>query len=306
MKILLIQNGSIVQAISNTPAIEALRKAYPRDKIDILVNDGNYCVMKNNPFINTIYDFKRVEQNKFLSHTSGFISRFSAKSKIWNHIYDVCVIFSDKFYKRDEGFAKMCGAKMIIGVDNNVADSCITHKIKLSGKNDVMNYFELLSPLNVSYGGEKMLFIPEKIESKFKNYVFVHCDTDSPHNVIGYDKLDRIIGFLQTKFSVVITSLNPSHSVYSDRVGVPFLCIKNYEELASHLTHAKFAVVPFGVVAHLAPTLGVKTLGIFGEKNQRFTSEFFNNKCIVLSNDIVRNIPDATINQTLMNDFFKI
>ena len=223
MKILLIQNGSIVQAISNTPAIEALRKAYPRDKIDILVNDGNYCVIKNNPFINTIYDFKRVEQNKFLSHTSGFISRFSAKSKIWNHIYDVCVIFSDKFYKRDEGFAKMCGAKMIIGVDNNVADSCITHKIKLSGKNDVMNYFELLSPLNVSYGGEKMLFIPEKIESKFKNYVFVHCDTDSPHNVIGYD-----------------------------------------------------------------------------------TSEFFNNKCIVLSNDIVRNIPDATINQTLMNDFFKI
>ena len=42
MKILLIQNGSIVQAISNTPAIEAPRKAYPRDKIDILVNDGNY------------------------------------------------------------------------------------------------------------------------------------------------------------------------------------------------------------------------------------------------------------------------
>ena len=272
MKILLIQNGSIVQAISNTPAIEALRKAYPRDKIDILVNDGNYCVMKNNPFINTIYDFKRVEQNKFLSHTSGFISRFSAKSKIWNHIYDVCVIFSDKFYKRDEGFAKMCGAKMIIGADNNVADSCITHKIKLSGK----------------------------------NYVFVHCDTDSPHNVIGYDKLDRIIGFLQTKFNVIITSLNPSHSVYGDRVGVPFLILKNYDELAAHLIHAKFAVVPFGVVAHLAPTLGVKTLGIFGEKNQRFTSEFFNNECIVLSNDIVRNIPDATINQTLMNDFFKI
>ena len=64
MKILLIQNGSIVQAISNTPAIEALRKAYPRDKIDILVNDGNYCVIKNNPFINTIYDVWRKDDNR--------------------------------------------------------------------------------------------------------------------------------------------------------------------------------------------------------------------------------------------------
>ena len=58
MKILLIRNDNIGDLICTTPAIEALRKHFRNDQIDIVVNSYNECVIKNNQFINKISIYK--------------------------------------------------------------------------------------------------------------------------------------------------------------------------------------------------------------------------------------------------------
>jgi heptosyltransferase-3 len=50
MKILLVRNDNIGDLICTTPAIEALRKKYPKAQIDIVVNSYNFVAINNNPF----------------------------------------------------------------------------------------------------------------------------------------------------------------------------------------------------------------------------------------------------------------
>lgn len=305
MRFLLIQNGSISEAICSTPAIEALRKAYPNAKIDILVNDYNECVIKNNPFIDTIYSFKKAFKDPF-SQIAGFSSRMEMKSRIWQRMHDACIIFSNKNYKKDLSFAKFSGAKMIIGVEDTIND-VINIPIKYHRNHQVLFDCELLAPLDVKYNGEKTLFIPDKIDTIYKDYVFVHINAELPNNNLGHKKLEQIIGFLSAKNKVVITASDSrSGKNMSKDTGVPYLQTKNIMELAGHLQYAKFVVTPYGGVAHLAPALSVRTLVIFGETDpNQFSPNYAKGKCIALRDKtkIARNVSNRLIFEAIVKEF---
>lgn len=63
-KILLIRNDNIGDLICTTPAIEALRKKYPNNQIDIVVNSYNIQAIENNPFINHVYCYTKTKHTK--------------------------------------------------------------------------------------------------------------------------------------------------------------------------------------------------------------------------------------------------
>jgi len=307
MKILLIQNGSISEAVCSTPAIEALRKAYPKAQIDILVNDYNECVVRHNPFVNKVLIYHKAKKNDAMSEISAFSSRFQTKSKIWNHKYNTTVIFSNKFYKRDVGFAEVSGAKQIIGVDDYNRSQLITEKISYNNNHEVQFCFDLLSPLGVKYNGEKTLFIPDEAPCDYPNYVFFHISARKLNDHLSSRKIEQIIGFLKAKFKVVITSNEIRLArLLSKQTGCPFLQTKTIMELASQLIYAKFLVAPYGGVAHLGPTLGVRTLGIFGSTNMnRFSPTYGKAKCIILNDrtGIAENVENRKIFETIIKEF---
>jgi heptosyltransferase III len=62
-KILLVRNDNVGDLICTTPAIEALRKKYPNNQIDIVVNSYNYDAIHNNPFVNKIYCYTKPKES---------------------------------------------------------------------------------------------------------------------------------------------------------------------------------------------------------------------------------------------------
>ena len=63
MKILLIRNDNIGDLVCSTPAIEALRKKYPKAQIDIVVNSLNVPVVIGNPFLDKVWFYNKTLQS---------------------------------------------------------------------------------------------------------------------------------------------------------------------------------------------------------------------------------------------------
>ncbi|AGZ82217.1 glycosyltransferase family 9 protein [Campylobacter fetus] len=268
MKILLIRNDNIGDLICTTPAIEALRKHFCNDQIDIVVNSYNKCVIKNNPFINKIYSYTKPKHKKgVFQKLKAIFGKAKMLFEIYKTGYDTAVVFRTGYSASAELFAIVSRAKKIIGVGDKNGKSRINDKVVFSGEHEVMFCFECLKSLGVRYNGEKTLFVPGTISEQYKDFVFFHISSRISQNMLNDEQILGISKFLKAKFdNVVITAEDPDFGQnISKKSGIKYLKTSSFNELASFLSGAKLLLSCDGGVMHLGPALGVKTIGILGK-----------------------------------------
>lgn len=66
--ILIIKLSSIGDVISITPCIYALKKYYPKSYLAMIVEEESYDIVRNNPYLDKIFIFKRTKLTKNLFH----------------------------------------------------------------------------------------------------------------------------------------------------------------------------------------------------------------------------------------------
>jgi glycosyl transferase, family 9 len=309
MKILLIRNDNIGDLICTTPAIEALRKAYPDAIIDIVVNSLNECVVYQNPFINQIFSYTKTKHKKsILDKIRVFFEKCLVCLKIWQQRYDVAVVFRTHYSPSAMLFARL-GAKRVIAVDSDKRpQKVITDKIKFNGMHEIIFCCEILKPLGVKYDNEKTLYVPKNPISDFKDFVFFHISAREPRNILSDKKILAILEFLKTKFSLIaITAENRDFANHISKISnVKYVETLNIDDLANILGAAKFAITLEGGVSHLAPTLGVKTLVIFGSQQpERWAPIYSKGKCIFLCDNsrMAENVQNELIFDTIKREF---
>ena len=306
MKILLIRNDNIGDLICTTPAIEALRKAYPSAQIDIVVNSLNAPVVQNNPFLNRIFIYTKPKHvRKFSQKIGAFFKKAKICLKIALSGYDVAVIFRSSYSSSASLFAKISRAKTIIGVGKK---GFINEKVEFENEHEVMFCFKLLAPLGVKFGDEKTLFMAQNSRDDFRDFVFFHISSRVRENALSEDKILQIIEFLKSKFKrVLITAEN---SEFGDRIsqisGAQYLKTANFSELADFLSTARALITLDGGVAHLGPALGIKTIAIFGKTAQnRWAPTYARAKCVVLQDEsfLAENVKNEEIFNAIKKEF---
>lgn len=306
MKILLIRNDNIGDLICTTPAIEALRKAYPSAQIDIVVNSLNAPVVQNNPFLNRVFIYTKPKHvRKFSQKIGAFFKKAKICLKIALSGYDVAVIFRSSYSSSASLFAKISRAKTIIGVGKK---GFINEKVEFENEHEVMFCFKLLAPLGVKFSGEKTLFMAQNPRDDFRDFVFFHISSRVRENALSEDKILQIIEFLKSKFKrVLITAEN---SEFGDRIsqisGAQYLKTANFSELADFLSTARALITLDGGVAHLGPALGIKTIAIFGKTAQnRWAPTYARAKCVVLQDEsfLAENVKNEEIFNAIKKEF---
>ncbi len=202
-KILLVRNDNVGDLICTTPAIEALKKKYLNNQIDIVVNSYNYDAIYKNPFVDTIYCYTKPKHKKsFVDKIKAALGKLKILIDIKKQDYDVVVIFRSGYSKSAELFSNITNAEYKVGVKNTKGkDNYNIHIPVDNNKHEVEFCFDCLEPFGIKYSDEKTLYhISDEIIKKYeqyKTYVLFHISSRIKENKYSKENFKKVIDELK-------------------------------------------------------------------------------------------------------------
>lgn len=274
-KILLVRNDNIGDLICTTPAIEALRKKYPKNQIDIVVNSYNYSAIDQNPFVDTIYCYTKPKHKKrFLDKIKAGLGKLKILLDIKKEKYDIVVILRSDYSKSAELFSRITSAQYKVGVKNSKGkDDFNIYTPVDNSKHEVEFCFDCLKEFGVTYTNENLFFyVSQQVIDKYKkfqDYILFHISSRKQENKYDIQNFEQVIQNLKTK--KIIISAEPDDfekaKQLAQKTNTTFVQTSSLLDLAGLIKNVKLFVTLDGGAMHIAPALGVKTIAISGETN---------------------------------------
>jgi len=156
-KVLIIKLGAIGDLLMATPAIRALKNAYPTAHVSILVGKSSKMAVNGNPHIDEF-----IECDDYIIYKGTLLQKLkyilSLILKIKREKYDVVFIFHRDW--RFNLFAFLCGIPERVGFDRNGEGRFLTNKVRISGiKHNIDQYLEIIKAIGIRDDGKGMDFI---------------------------------------------------------------------------------------------------------------------------------------------------
>ena len=304
-KILLVRNDNLGDLVCTTPAIEALRKKYPKAIIDIVVNSYNFLAIRNNRFVDNIFIYTKTKHVKGFDKIKAFFGKIKILKKIYFNNYDISIVFRSGYSKSAELFSNIAKAKMRIGVRDKKNRDNFTHHIEvLPNKHEVEFCFDCLTPLDVKYNRENTFFYIEdeyvKKFSEYKGRVLFHISSRIKENKISKEKFKRIFDRLEN----IVFTAEPidfdSAKWLEDNTNTKWIKTNSLLDLAGAIKNSILFVSLDGGAMHMGPALGIKTISLSGKTNMNKWHPW-GYKDLVLQDEskIAENIDDKLIITTI-------
>lgn len=297
-KILFIRRDNIGDLVCTTPAIHAVRQAYPQAKIGILVNSYNADAVKNNPDINEIYVYEKAKHVPEKNKLKVWWNNLTVLSKIRKEKYDIAIACGS-YSPRLARYTYMTRAKLRIGyLPKNVENSFFYNMpIREPQKpmHEVERVFSLLSSLGIQGIPDVMRVFPSENEiQKVKEFlerrrflavaqndrkIAFHISSRKPENRWSAEKFIKLARLILKSHDANIMLLwspgfenNPYHPGDDEKTelitkAVPeIIPIKTVRlrELIAALSLAEVVVCLDGGAMHIAAALGKPIVTIWG------------------------------------------
>ncbi len=276
-KILLVRNDNIGDLICTTPVIEALRKRYPNNQIDIVVNSYNFDAINQNSFVDKIYCYtKPKHRSKLIDKIKAGLGKLKILWKIKKEGYDVVVVFRSDYSKSAELFANITNAKYKVGIKNpNGKDNFNLHVEVRPNTHEVEFCFDCLAPFGVEYNQEKTFYyVDEKFEKKyvkFKGYILFHISSRIKENKYPKEKFKEVINSL--KLDNILISCEPmdlKDALWLEKnTKAKFVKTSSLNDLGGVIKNIKLFITLYGGAMHLGPAIGTKTIAFSGKTNMK-------------------------------------
>ena len=161
-KILIIQTAFLGDVILATPVMLELARIYPDCKIDVLVRKGNESLLKNNPFIHSVFVFDK-KKGKYASILK-LIKQFRKEK------YDE--IINLQRFASSGMITAFSGAKVTIGFNKNPFSFLFTKKIThlLDNRHEVARNLECIQHHSAVEMRRPELFPAESDYQKVETY----------------------------------------------------------------------------------------------------------------------------------------
>jgi len=272
-KILLVRNDNVGDLICTTPAIEALRKKYPNNQIDIVVNSYNYSAIDKNPFVDKIYCYTKPKHKKGLvDKIKAAIGKLKILIDIRKERYDLVVVFRSDYSKSAELFSNITNATYKVGVKNpRGKDNFNIHTPVDDKRHEVEFCFDCLEKFGIKYKNEKTkYYIPNNLiekYSKYSNQIVFHISARMTNNQMSFLKLKEIIELIDFK-GIIITAEPKDFGTakkLAEETKALFVKTNSFIDYGGLLKNAKLLITLEGGSMHLGPAVGTKTIALFGQ-----------------------------------------
>ncbi len=307
-KILLVRNDNVGDLVCTTPSIEALRKKYPQNQIDIVVNSYNYSAIAKNPYVSKVYCYtKPKHKKKFLDKLWAGLGKLKILIDIYKEKYDVVVVFRSGYSKSAELFSNITNATYKVGVKNPKGkDNFNIYTATDNTKHEVEFCFDCLKPFGVAQNKENTFFYVSKnnIEKykQYKNHILFHISSRIEANRYDTNKFRTIIENLGVANILITAEPNDFENakLLDAQTKATFVQTSSLEDLSGLIKNIRLFITLDGGAMHIAPALGVKTISISGETNMdKWYPWGYKNLVIKDESKVANNIPPEKISNII-------
>lgn len=298
-KILFIRRDNIGDLVCTTPSIHAVKRAYPKAKIGILVNSYNAEVVSNNSDIDEIYIYEKAKHVQEKNKLKVWYNNTKILMKIRKENYDVAIACGS-YSLRLARYTFMSGARIRIGYLPKETNSSIFYNIPIREPqkplHEVERVFGLLSPLGINGSPDKLRVFPSQSETQrikehlhtrglFSNkqsdkpLIAFHISSRRPENrwtVENFINLTKLI-LKNKKVNIILlwspgSENNPYHPGDDEKADliiravpeiIPFKTLR-LSELISILSFVQLIVCLDGGAMHIGAALSKPIVAIWG------------------------------------------
>ncbi|MBW1990548.1 MAG: glycosyltransferase family 9 protein [Deltaproteobacteria bacterium] len=176
-KIIFIRRDNIGDLVCTTPAIRAVRQAFPRARLSILVNTYNAEVIANHPHIDRVYVFQKPKHALERRRAAVLWDNFRLFREIRRERYDVAI--GCGMYNRTlSHYTFFTGARRRIGYcrgsQGRFFYNVPVEEVK-EPEHEVVKVFRLLAPLGITGEPGDLFLVPDAVEvEKFSQFLARH------------------------------------------------------------------------------------------------------------------------------------
>ena len=260
--LILRYDGKIGDMVVTTLLFREIKKNYPNIKIGVVAVGAAIDIIKENPYIDTIYNYA----NK------------NILDEIKNEKYDVLIDFSIKLRVKEMKFIKKCEAKINVGFkkeDWNLFDENIELQNKKHHISDVYNEFLKklsIESLNLNYDLHTTTESFTRIE-KYKGFIVFNPFSASKYRSFGENKIKQIIDILikEYKKNIVILTTK-THEKLINKIVLEDKTKKIFKgkfesiiDVVSVIKESSMVVTPDTSIVHIATAFQKPTIAIYRE-----------------------------------------
>ncbi|MEJ5304587.1 MAG: lipopolysaccharide heptosyltransferase II [Ignavibacteria bacterium] len=311
-KILIIKPRGIGDLILSTIVLKNLKNEIPDCEIHYLTESFASPILKFNPYITNIYEFK-----------NSFFENLKLINQLRRENYDI--IFDFYSNPRTAQFTFLTRAKIKIGYDKRGRNYAYNLKVKLTDPNlhSALAHLEFLKILNFSSDQKELLYFITEEEKNFADKYFV--SNQISENCIGIipgggwsskrcepEKFAEICQLAHQKFQSEFLILygnedkQDAQKIYELTSNISHLAKEtSIREMVALISKCRAVIANDSGPMHLSAAIGIPTIGIFGPTNPYAHGPFGKN-CFWVRNEnlecIQCNLRECNRNHECMID----
>lgn len=322
--IIIFNPFGIGDVLFSTPLIESVKKAFPESGLTYICNRRTSYVLSNNPYISRILIFEKDEfRNELKASKPKFIKKVASFLKEVKDIKaDLLIDLSMSMYS--SLITGMLGIRERIGFDYHRRGRFMTKKIAVNGfENEHVVYHDLklLSLIGVDFSVSYPVAFTEKETDKWAEKIFhenklqgrmtagiipgggMSWGIDAAYRRWPAERFARVVDGIMKEFQIVPILFGESseeplcrevESLIADKENVINMGGKtDVSQFMSLVKKCDFVFCNEGGPLHIASSLGVPTVSIFGPVDERIYGPLSKDmdKHIIVTNNSVECRP---------------
>ncbi len=295
-RILVVRNDNVGDVLCSTPAIRAIRKAFPRAYLAALVVGYSRDAITGNPDLDEVFVYEKAKHRPDRSRAVSFYKQFRVERELRRRGFDLAIGLRSNFSWSEAWLVYFTGAPFRLGAAPGDRDRRFGFFYNLQAspppdRHEVEKALHLVGQLGVP-PAEKHLAASIPEEEKRAAEVFLAENRINRRNLIGFHLSSRIPAnrweparfaelaarLVREERKAVVLTWGPGDEWRAEEVrrragaGVFLFPTANFKRLGAIQLLCRAFVSPDGGPMHFATAVGTPTVGLFGKTDPKLWS----------------------------------
>jgi len=293
-RILVVRNDNVGDVLCCTPAIRALRRAFPGAYLAALAVAYSRDAITGNPDLDEVFIYEKAKHRPDRNRMVSLFKQFQVERNLRRKGFDLVIGMRSSFSWSEAWLVYFTGAPFRLGYDPGMGSDrnfSFFYNIRVSGapnQHEVEKVFYLLQKIGIQPAEIFLkVFIPQ--EEKDRVEAFLEGNGIDPERLIGFHLSSRLPAnrWSPEKFSelalritrengkTVVITWGPGDEGRAQKVqqsagaGVFLFPTTNFKSLGAIQQRCRVFVSPDGGAMHFSTAVGTPTVGLFGKTDPR-------------------------------------
>ncbi len=293
-RILVVRNDNVGDVLCCTPAIRALRKAFPRAYLAALVVGYSRDAITGNPDLDEVFIYEKAKHRPDRNRMVSLFKQFQVERHLRRKGFDLVIGMRSSFSWSEAWLVYFTGAPFRLGYDPGAGKNrkfSFFYNIRVSGAPDaheVEKALYLVRKVGIN-PAEKSLraFFPQQEKDRVDAFlreneidperlIGLHLSSRLPANRWDPEKFSELaLRIIREQGKTVVLTWGPGDEARAEEVqrkvgdGVFPFPTPNFKSLGAIQQSCRVFVSPDGGAMHFSAAVGTPTVGLFGKTDPR-------------------------------------